>query len=159
MAEFQAEGRGSPDDDTMIGAEMREFAASWSTPQGFAAFVAALRAQSRGEHLPAGFVPCTTLWWAEHGTYFGRIAIRHDLTPHLREVGGHIGYDVRPTARRQGHATAMLRAALPIARSIGIQSVLITCDVTNIASRKVIESCGGSLEDEHNGKLRFWAPT
>ena len=36
---------------------------------------------------------------------------RHDL---LRR-GGHIGYDVRPSARRRGHATAMLAAALPLA--------------------------------------------
>lgn len=159
MLEFQAEGRGGPADDTMIGAEIREFAASWSTPEGFAAFVDALRAQSRGEHLPAGFVACTTLWWAAEETYFGRIAIRHELTRQLRDVGGHIGYDVRPSARRRGHATAMLRAALPIARRIGIENVLITCDVTNIASRKVVEACGGSLDDERGGKLRFWVPT
>lgn len=75
------------------------------------------------------------------------------------EVGGHIGYDVRPTARRRGHATAMLRAALPIARRIGIETVLVTCDLTNTASRKVIESCGGRFEDERGGKLRFWVPT
>jgi predicted acetyltransferase len=159
MEEFRAEGRGRPDDDTMVGAEMREFTGSWSTLAGFAAFVAALRAQAQGEHLPAGFVPCTTLWWTNGDTYLGRIAIRHQLTPRLRQVGGHIGYDVRPTARRQGHATAMLRAALPVARHIGLERVLITCDVTNIASRKVIESCGGKLEDQHAGKLRFWTST
>jgi len=104
----------------MIGAEMREFSSSWSTPEGFAAFVAALRAQAAGEHLPAGFVPCTTPWWAEDHEYLGRIAIRHGLTPRLLEVGGHVGYDVRPTARRRGHATAMLRAALPAMRNLGI---------------------------------------
>jgi predicted acetyltransferase len=159
MAEFRAEGRGTSNDDTMIGAEMREFTALWSTFSGFAAFVAALRAQSQGDHLPAGFVACTTLWWTERETYLGRIAIRHELTPRLREVGGHIGYDVRPTARRQGHATAMLRAALPVAHRIGIEYALITCDVTNVASRKVIEACGGKLEDERGGKLRYWAST
>jgi len=136
MAEFRAEGRGDPVDDTMIGAEMREFSSSWSTPEGFAAFVAALRAQAAGEHLPAGFVPCTTLRWAKDHEYLGRIAIRHGLTPRLLEVGGHVGYDVRPTARRRGHATAMLRAALPAMRNLGISTALITCDVTNTASRK-----------------------
>lgn len=53
----------------------------------------------------------------------------------------------------------MLQAALPIARRLGIESALVTCDATNIASRKVIESCGGTLEDERRGKLRFWVPT
>lgn len=159
MTEFQAEGRGGAADDTMVGSEMRKFNNSWSTPEGFAAFVAALRAQAAGEHLPDGYVACTTLWWADGRNYLGRIAIRHQLTPNLREVGGHIGYDVRPTARRRGHATAMLRAALPVARRIGIDTALITCDTSNVASRKVIESYGGELEDEHAGKLRFWVST
>jgi predicted acetyltransferase len=159
MAEFRAEGRGDSGDDTMIGTEMREFGDSWSAPNGFETFVAALRAQARGENLPAGYVPCTTLWWVDGDTYVGRIAIRHALTPRLLEVGGHIGYDVRPTARRRGHATAMLRAALPVARRVGIESALVTCDVTNAASRRVIESCGGRLEDQRSGKLRFWVPT
>lgn len=156
MAEFREEGRGDPADDTMVGAEMREFSASWSTSEGFAAFVGALRAQAQGEHLPAGFFACTTLWWARDDLYLGRIAIRHELAPRLLEVGGHIGYDVRPTARRRGHATSMLRAALPVARRLGIETVLVTCDITNTASRKVIESCGGRSEDERGGKLRFW---
>lgn len=65
MAEFRQEGRGTPADDTMIGSEMREFGGGWSTADGFAAFVIALRAQARGEHLPAGYVPCTTLWWVD----------------------------------------------------------------------------------------------
>jgi predicted acetyltransferase len=61
-------------------------------------------------------VPCTTLWWVDGPAHLGRIAIRHRLTPWLREVAGHIGYDVRPSARRRGHATAMLAAALPVPR-------------------------------------------
>ena len=39
-----------------------------------------------------------------------------------------------------GHATAMLAAALPVARSLGIDPALLTCDDDNIASRKVIEA-------------------
>jgi len=53
----------------------------------------------------------------------------------------------------------MLRAALPVARDLGITSALVTCDVSNIASRKVIETNGGLLEDERDGKLRFWIST
>ncbi|TSB21636.1 GNAT family N-acetyltransferase [Streptomyces benahoarensis] len=80
----------------------------------------------------------------------------HDF---LLAHGGHIGYDVRPTARRRGHATAMLRAALPRARVLGLDRVLITCDATNTASRKVIEACGGLFEDRRGVKLRFWVTT
>jgi predicted acetyltransferase len=74
-------------------------------------------------------------------------------------MGGHIGYDVRPSARRRGHATEMLRQALRVANELGIDPALITCDVDNVGSRTVIERNGGVLEDERNGKLRFWAPT
>jgi predicted acetyltransferase len=159
MAEFAAEGRGSAHDDTMIGSEMRDYASHWHTPAGFAEYAAVLRGQARGEHLPDGYVPCTTLWWVDGTEYLGRIAIRHRLTEHLLQAGGHIGYDVRPSARRRGHATAMLRAALPRAWQLGITQALITCDTTNVASRKIIEHSGGALEDERDGKLRFWVPT
>jgi len=101
----------------------------------------------------------TTTTWVVDNHYLGRLAIRHRLTPHLLEAGGHIGYDVRPSARRQGHATAMLRAALPVARSLGIESVLVTCPVTNVASRKVIEANGGIFDDQRGEKLRFWVPS
>jgi predicted acetyltransferase len=53
----------------------------------------------------------------------------------------------------------MLRAALPVAQGLSVESALVTCDVTNIASRKVIEANGGVLEDQRGDKLRFWLPT
>lgn len=105
------------------------------------------------------WVPMTTLWYVEDDTFLGRLAIRHRLTPFLLERGGHIGYDVRPTARRRGHATAMLRRALPVCRDLGIDRVLVTCDTTNTGSRKVIEAGGGEFEDERGGKLRYWIRT
>ena len=161
MAEFQQEGRGSVADQSMIGSEIRTFGPTWSSaPDGFARYVEWLLAQAREDTpRPRGYVPATTLWWVQDDDYLGRIAVRHRLTPWLLEEGGHIGYDVRPSARRRGHATAMLRAALPVARGIGIASALVTCDVDNVASRKVIERNGGVLEDQRGGKLRFWVPT
>lgn len=158
MAEFQAEGRGAPDDDSMIGGEIR--AGGWDTVEGFAAFVVRLRAdadlaRSRPEHR----VPCTTWWWCHGSTYLGRIAVRHRLTERLLSVGGHIGYDVRPTARRHGHATAMLAAILPHAHGLGIDAALLTCDVDNLASRRVIEANGDILEDDRQGMLRYWIRT
>ena len=160
MAEYRAEGRGGPDDNSMIGNEYRRFGATWGTPAGFAAYVSALRAASLEETpRPTGHVPSTTWWYVDGSDYLGRIALRHRLTDHLLEVGGHIGYDVRPSARRNGHATAMLQLVLPEARVLGIDSALLTCDVDNVGSRTVIESAGGVLEDERGGKLRFWVPT
>jgi predicted acetyltransferase len=108
---------------------------------------------------PVGFVPSAHLWWADGAQYLGRLQIRLRLTPHLREVGGHIGYYVAPAHRRRGNATAMLRAALPIALELGIECALLTCDRDNVASRRVIEANGGLLQDSRAGKLRFWVPT
>lgn len=105
------------------------------------------------------FVPMTTLWWAEGDQMLGRLAIRHRLTPPLEKAGGHIGYDVRPSARRQGHATAMLAAALPVAHSLGITRALLTCDETNTASQRVIETNGGQFIDRVGDKRRYWVPT
>ncbi|MDT5031460.1 MAG: hypothetical protein QOC94_1631 [Actinoplanes sp.] len=160
MAEFRDEGRGDPADHTMIGGELREFGHRWATPEGFAEYVGWLRAQALEDSpRPEGYVPSTTLWWVQDDDYLGRVAIRHRLTAHLLDLGGHIGYDVRPSARRRGHATAMLRAALPAAHGLGIPSALLTCDVTNIASRKVVEANGGIFDDQRGEKLRFWVPT
>ena len=91
-------------------------------------------------------VPETKLWGLLRGEYVGSISIRHELNEELSIVGGHIGYDTRPGFRGQGIATAMLRGALPIARSIGLTKVLLTCGETNVASRRVIEKNGGVLE-------------
>jgi predicted acetyltransferase len=160
MAEFQAEGRGSADDNSMIGNEMREYGSQWHEPEVFAQYTADLRSHVLEETpRPEGHVPCTTLWWVEGDEYLGRIAIRHRLTPWLLEYGGHIGYDVRPTARRQGHASAMLRAGLAVANGLGIDPALITCETDNVPSRKVIEANSGRFEDERGGKLRFWVST
>ena len=93
-----------------------------------------------------------------HG-YLGRIALRHRLTEHLLREGGHNRLRRAADCRRRGHATAMLHAVLPEAAARGISSVLVTCDVDNVASTKVIQASGGVLENELDGKLRFWVPT
>jgi predicted acetyltransferase len=159
MAEFRAEGRGEFADRTMVGDELRAFGDRWASCEGFAEYVGWLRLQSLEDSpRPDGYVPSTTLWWVQDDDYLGRITIRHRLTPSLLDAGGHIGYDVRPSARRRGHATAMLRAALPVVSGLGIRSALVTCDATNVASRKVIEANGGIFEDQRGEKLRFWVP-
>jgi predicted acetyltransferase len=107
----------------------------------------------------AGDVPSTHLWWVDDDTFLGRLQIRHRLTPFLRETGGHVGYHVIPPARRRGHGTAMLAAALPVGAALGIDCLLITCDAGNQGSRKIIQANGGLLQDQRGEKLRFWVPT
>ena len=129
-------------------------------PAAFAAFAQRLRNLALpGTPRPEGMVPATTLWWVDGDEYLGRLSIRHRLTDLLREFGGHIGYVVRPSVRRQGHASAMLAASRPVARALGIDPALLTCDAVNAGSRRVIESNGGVFEDQRDDKLRFWVPT
>ncbi len=89
----------------------------------------------------------TELWAALHGVFVGRISIRHALNADLRLVGGHIGYDTRPSYRGRGIASAMLEQALPIARRIGIREALLTCNDDNVASIRTIEKNGGVLRE------------
>lgn len=157
MTEFQSEGRGVPEDDSVVGQDILQYSPAWSAPDVFAEYIQSVLADGREDSArPEGQVPATSLWYVEGDTYVGRITIRHALTPRLLERGGHIGYDIRPSARRRGHGTAMLRAALPVAMGLGIDQVLITCSTDNLASSKVIQACGGLLEDQRNGKLRYW---
>ncbi|MGK5640210.1 GNAT family N-acetyltransferase [Streptomyces sp. URMC 126] len=157
MAEFRAEGRGVPEDESMVGRDILRFHPRWRDPEVFAEYVESVRADTREDApRPAGRVPATTLWYVDGDDWLGRVAVRHRSTPRLLEWGGHIGYDVRPSARRRGHATAMLRSVLPVAWDLGLDRALVTCDPDNVASRKVIEACGGVFEDERSGKLRYW---
>lgn len=160
MTEFADGGRGNRFDDSMVGRDIRIHHDRWSDPDVFATYVQTVLADAEPDSVrPEGYVPSTTLWWVEGDTYLARISIRHSLTPWLLEQGGHIGYDVRPSARRRGHGTAMLRAALPLTAELGIDPALITCDHDNIGSRRIIEACGGVLEDRRADKLRYWVPT
>lgn len=78
----------------------------------------------------------------------GFIAVRHRLNDFLLNIGGHIGYSIRPSRRREGHATRALGLALGRCRELGLSRALVTCDDTNAASAATIERCGGVLEDK-----------
>ena len=156
MQEFVDEGRAGT--ESMIGWDLDTFGDSWHTDEGFAAYVETTLAEAVRPRRP-GFVCQTSWWWTEDDQYVGRISLRHELDDRLREWGGHIGYDVRRSRRRQGHGTRMLAAVLLEASGRGIDPALVTCDVDNVASRGVIEANGGVLEDQRGAKLRWWVPT
>jgi len=149
LGEFQKEGR-----NLEINAN--------ELKNNFENFLTSIQDESRGKNLKGGRVPQTTFWAIEGEEYVGRISIRHHLNDHLKVVGGHIGYEVRPSKRNLGHGTQMLKQVLPKAKELGIIKALVTCDSDNVASRKIIEGSGGVLEDkattESNKptKLRFW---
>lgn len=128
----------------------------------FDAFLADLRRRETAGQQPAGLVPESFFWLVDATGFIGRASIRHELNDDLRLVGGHIGYEIRPTRRRQGHGTRILTLALDRARDLGLREVLLTCDADNTGSRRIIEANGGVLENEvpvpnsATRKLRFW---
>ncbi len=103
--------------------------------------------QARGIDLPPGRVRADFLVALVGSDLVGRVSIRHTLTPWLLELGGHVGYAVRPHFRRRGHATAMLGLSVRRLADLGVAQVLVTCAEDNTGSIRVIERCGGVLED------------
>ncbi|MEV0269254.1 GNAT family N-acetyltransferase [Hamadaea sp. NPDC050747] len=132
-----------------------------STPEGFAAWVAYLRRQSdTSVPVEEGRVHADYWWIAEGDEILGAITLRHQLTDFLLNAGGHIGYGVRPSARRRGIASWALAEVLRRAQQRGLDRVLITCDDANTGSARTIERNGGVLEDVRDTALgrtrRYW---
>jgi predicted acetyltransferase len=158
-----------PDDETVALAAQAELAESgfvfllgWDAAVDWTSYLDHRAAQQRGEGLGTMFVPSTFLLAESAGEVVGRVSIRHRLNELLLHEGGHIGLGVRPRFQRQGLGTQMLRQALVVARSYGIDRILITCNDDNFASVAMIERCGSVLEsivDPAEGTVpvrRYW---
>lgn len=131
----------------------------------FPAYLARLDEVVAGVDLPSSHVPNVRYYGFVDAVLVGGLAIRLELKGMLVTLGGHIGYQVLEPYRRRGYGTEMLRLAIPICADLGLDSVLVTCDEDNFASRKIIESNGGVYEQTiHNArlrapKLRYWIET
>ncbi|MGY0003281.1 GNAT family N-acetyltransferase [Micromonospora sp. I033] len=127
------------------------------SPAGFAAWVARLADDRTPD---PGEVRCTYRWIVEDDRVLGGIALRHELDDFLLRVSGHIGYGIRPSARRRGLATWALGRMLDEARRLGLDRVLVICADGNVASARTIERQGGVLEDtrdtEPGPARRYW---
>ena len=104
---------------------------------------------------------CSTYFMFVGDILTGTIQVRHEISEGMLKFGGHIGYGIRPSARRQGYGGKMLALALARCRELGMTRVLITCDKGNIASAKTAMKNGGVLENElvaENGTVvqRYW---
>lgn len=145
------------------------------TPQGIALVEADpdgfLRSQltpPRTVILPDGStgqaVQQTVLWWVEGDAFLASFHVRHALNEILAQVGGHVGYAVRPGARGQGHASAMLAQGLDwIRANLPLERVLLTVNAGNPHSIRVIEKNGGVFDKaiahiwrEGETALHYW---
>ena len=97
-----------------------------------------------------GLVPDSTFFGldTDRNIFVGAVNIRHYLNEALLLDGGHIGDGVRPSERRKGFATEMIRLALEECKKLGISKVLMVCDKDNIGSAKSILNNNGILENE-----------
>ena len=131
-------------------------------PQSIEEYVRIRLDHSLGKNLPKGWIPATTYWLMDGKIFIGETTIRHQLTEHLRNVGGQIGYWIRPSKRKQGYGTQILKFSLQEAKKMGLAKIIITCDETNEGSRKIIEANGGIFERARDmgagnpKKLLFW---
>ena len=93
---------------------------------------------------------------------YGLINLRHELKGKLMEVGGHIGYGIRPSERKKGYATLQLKLILDKLKELNINQALITCRENNIASKKTMEKFIGKKDtlapSNHEGimEYRYW---
>lgn len=149
---------------------VKEWGPSRLTPSSFnldgyedyEVYLKSLKIRESGE---GKWVPSTNYFLVnDENRVLGMVDIRHELTENLLQIGGHIGYSVRPSERRKGYATYILKEALKKCKALGIERALVTCNDDNIGSLKTILNNNG-LEDEHfiesNGNIvrRFWIDT
>ncbi len=76
----------------------------------------------------------------------GTINLRWDLNETMLQFGGHIGYGIRPTERRKGYNKINLYLGMIEAKKVGLEKVMLTCDVDNLGSDKTLKALGGKLE-------------
>jgi len=100
-----------------------------------------LQNYSKGINLLQGEVTTSTFWLINNNEVVGVVRIRHQE----REYAGHIGYDISPCFRNKGYGTLILKLALERALKIGIKEAIVTCNIDNIASKKIIEKNNGEL--------------
>ena len=114
--------------------------------QDFEGFLRRIAADEQERVLAPGRVPGSQFWLVFDERLLGCSRLRHWLTPELMYEGGHVGYDIRPSARGCGFGTTLLSLTKERAAARGIARLRITCDVDNKASIRVIEKNGGILD-------------
>jgi predicted acetyltransferase len=134
----------------------------WDVKTTPAEYIVATKKHEKGIDLPKDWVSYSTYWLIDKEIFVGEAQIRHKFTLQLKKIGGHIGYLIKPSMRKKGYGKKILELALKKAKRIGIKKALVTCDATNIGSKKIIEANGGVFEKSRKmgkgrpDKLLYW---
>lgn len=109
--------------------------------ESFQDYLNDLHNYSKGSDLPQGEVITSTFWLIDKKEVVGVVRIRHREV----ECAGHIGYDISPDYRNRGYGFQILKLALEKSIKIGIEELILTCNIDNTASKKIIEKNNGKL--------------
>ena len=104
-------------------------------------------------------VPSTTFWLYADGIPVGFGSVSHCLTETLRKAGGNIGYGIAPAFRGKGYGKELLRLLLNEAKEMGIDKVLVTILLDNIASQAVAIANGGVVTERTDERVFIWIDT
>ncbi|MGZ9583721.1 GNAT family N-acetyltransferase [Paenibacillus marinisediminis] len=111
---------------------------------------------SKAEGLEDWMVPSNTYWLYANGYPVGFGKLRHYLTEKLREEGGHVGYTIRPSERKKGYGSMLLKLMLEEAKSMNIDKVLLTVQNNNTNSIKVALNNNGIIERSNEDRHYIW---
>ncbi len=106
--------------------------------------------------LPKGFVLARSYMILVDGRIVGCINLRIGTNDFILQSAGHIGYGIAPWERNKGYAKMALKKLLIEGKNIGMSNFLLTVDSNNLASQRVILSCGGIFEKVKDNLLYYW---
>jgi len=109
--------------------------------ENFEEYLKRLQNHSKGIDIPEGWVQTSSFWLIHNNEVVGVTRVRHQEV----ECAGHIGYDISPCYRQKGYGSEILKLALEEAGKLGIKEAMVTCNVENISSKKIIEKNNGKL--------------
>lgn len=110
---------------------------------------------SKGKDLPDGYVGQTTYWLYVGDDVVGYGKLRHRLTEYSRVNGGNIGYAISKDFRGRGYGEKLFSMLLKEAENLGIKEIIATVEKNNVASKIVVEHCGGHIFQENQARWYF----
>lgn len=109
-------------------------------------WLAAVTANQSAETVSPDWVVTDTFFAVdETGRIVGIIDLRHTLNDFLKDFGN-CGYSVRPSERRKGYATEMLRLLCAEAKAAGMTALHLSVERDNLPSVRTIVKNGGVYE-------------
>ena len=77
----------------------------------------------------------------------GSLRLNPQNNPELGIFGGHIGYGIIPSKRKQGYGSMFLHLLIKKAVYFGLKGIMVTCEEYNLGSTSIIENNFGVFKD------------